>query len=46
MESQTHGGKIIAEEEKDRKIETLLARLIEQHNDISKLTGELYVEIK
>ena len=35
MESQLHGGKTIAEEEKDRIMETLLARLTEQHNLIS-----------
>ena len=46
MKSQLHGGKTIAEEEKDRKIETLLARLTEKENEISKLERELYVEIK
>ena len=43
IESQLHGGKTI-DEEKDEKIENLLARLSEQHNLISKLTGEWYVE--
>ena len=46
MESQLHGGKTIAEEEKDEKIENLLARLIQKDNEISKLDCELYVEIK
>ena len=43
MESQLHGGKII-DEEKDEKIENLLARLIEKDNEIWKLERELYVE--
>ena len=45
IESQLRGGKTISEEEKDRKIENLLARLREKDNEILKLQRELHVEI-
>ena len=44
IESQLRGGKTISEEEKDRTIENLLARLVEKDNEILKLQRELYVE--